>query len=216
MIWKYILLFHRLPFHFVDDVLCCAHKFLSDSLHLSFLLVNFILFLCLLDYPSLTQNCSSDLYLKTVLNGFQILTTENCWSMPLYFFFPPFKYTILYILNYSRHQLARVPGSIHIFVNSVNSHTNWTNITFSIENLGSRNKSGEDWGQEEKGTTKDKMVGWHHWLNGHEFEPAPGVGDGQGTLACCSLWACKELDMTERLNWADLRDKAMNSIDKVS
>ena len=44
------------------------------------------------------------------------------------------------------------------------------------------------------------MVGWHHRLDGHEFEPAPGVGDGQGGLACCSPWGCKELDMTERLN----------------
>jgi len=52
----------------------------------------------------------------------------------------------------------------------------------------------------EKGTAEDKMVGWHHQLNGHEFEQAPGVGEGQGSLACCSPWSCKELDMTERLN----------------
>ena len=44
------------------------------------------------------------------------------------------------------------------------------------------------------------MVGWHHQLNGHEFEQAPGVGDGQGSLACCSAWGCKEWDMTEQLN----------------
>ena len=55
--------------------------------------------------------------------------------------------------------------------------------------------------QEEKGMTEDEMVGWHHRLNGHEFEQALGVDDGQGSLACCSLWGCKELDMTERLNW---------------
>ena len=53
--------------------------------------------------------------------------------------------------------------------------------------------------QEEKGTTEDEMVGWHHRLNGHEFEPAPGVGDGQEGLACCSPWGRKESDMTERL-----------------
>ena len=46
--------------------------------------------------------------------------------------------------------------------------------------------AGKDWRQEEKGTAEDEMVGWHHWLNGHEFEQAPGVGDGQGSLACCS------------------------------
>ena len=54
--------------------------------------------------------------------------------------------------------------------------------------------------REEKRTTEDKMVGWHHRLNGHEFEQAPGFGDGQGSLACCSPWGYKELDTTEQLN----------------
>ena len=54
--------------------------------------------------------------------------------------------------------------------------------------------------QEEKGTTEDEMVEWHHRFNGHEFEQAPGDGEGQGSLACFSPWGCKELDMTERLN----------------
>ena len=61
--------------------------------------------------------------------------------------------------------------------------------------------AGKDWRQE-KGTIEDAVVGWHHWLYGHEFLPAPGVGDGQGSLVCCSLWGHKESDMTERLNWA--------------
>ena len=51
--------------------------------------------------------------------------------------------------------------------------------------------------QEKKGTTEDEMVGWHHPLNGHAFEQAPGVGDGQGGLACCSPWGRKESDTTE-------------------
>ena len=67
--------------------------------------------------------------------------------------------------------------------------------------LGKDPDTGKDWRQEEKGTTEDKTVGWHHWLEGHEFEQAPGVGDGQGSLVCCSPWGHKELDMTERLNW---------------
>ena len=62
---------------------------------------------------------------------------------------------------------------------------------------------GKVWGQEEKGTTEDEMAGWHHWLNGHEFGWAPGVGDGQGGLVCCSSWGHKESDMTEWLNWTD-------------
>ena len=60
--------------------------------------------------------------------------------------------------------------------------------------------AGKDWRQEEKGITEDEMVGWHHWLDGHEFEQIPGVGDGQGGLACCSPWGRKELDTTEWLN----------------
>ena len=62
--------------------------------------------------------------------------------------------------------------------------------------------AGKDWRQE-KGMTEDEMVGWPHWLNGHEFEQALGVGDGQGSLAWCSPWGHKESDTTERLNWTD-------------
>ena len=59
----------------------------------------------------------------------------------------------------------------------------------------------KDWRPEEKGTTEDETIGWHHWLDGHEFEKAPGVGDGQRSLACSSPWGCKESDTTEWLNW---------------
>ena len=62
----------------------------------------------------------------------------------------------------------------------------------------------DDWRQEEKGTTENEMVGWHHRLNEHEFEQVLGVGDGQGGLVYCSPWGHKELDMTERLNWTEL------------
>ena len=58
--------------------------------------------------------------------------------------------------------------------------------------------TGKDWRQEEKGMTEDEMVGWHHPLNGHEFEQASGDGEGQGSLECCSPWGHKELDTTER------------------
>ena len=61
--------------------------------------------------------------------------------------------------------------------------------------------AGKDWRQEEKGTAEDEMIGWHHRLNEHEFEQASEVGDGQGTLACCSPWGCKESDTTQWLNW---------------
>ena len=63
---------------------------------------------------------------------------------------------------------------------------------------------GKDWGQEEKGMTKDEMVGWRHQLDGHGFGWTPGVGDGQRGLACCDSWGHKESDMTEQLNWTEL------------
>ena len=64
--------------------------------------------------------------------------------------------------------------------------------------------AGKYWRQEEKGTTEDEMIGWHHWLDRDEFEQTLGVGDGQGSLACWSPWGCKKLDMTEWLNWTEL------------
>ena len=66
--------------------------------------------------------------------------------------------------------------------------------------------AGKDWGQEEKGTTEDEMVGWHHQLDGHGFECIPGVGDRQGGLACCGSWGRKESDTTEWLNWTELKE----------
>ena len=62
--------------------------------------------------------------------------------------------------------------------------------------IGKDPDAGKDWGKEEKGVTEDKMVGWHRWLNGHEFEQTPGDGEGQGSLVCCSLWDRKESDTT--------------------
>ena len=60
--------------------------------------------------------------------------------------------------------------------------------------------AGNDGRQEEKGMTEEEIVGWHHWVNGHEFEQTPGDGEGQGSLACCSPWGRKELDTTDRLH----------------
>ena len=65
--------------------------------------------------------------------------------------------------------------------------------------IGKDPDAGEDWSQEEEGTTEDEMIGWHHRLNRHEFEQAPGDGDGQGSLECCSPWIRKESDTTKQL-----------------
>ena len=64
--------------------------------------------------------------------------------------------------------------------------------------------AGKDWKREEKGMTEDEMNGWHHWQDGHEFEKALAVGNGQGSMACCSPWGHKESDMSEWLNWTEL------------
>ena len=70
--------------------------------------------------------------------------------------------------------------------------------------------AGKDWRQEEKGSTEDEMVGWHHRLDGHGFGWSPGVGDGQGGLVCCCSWGRKELDTTEQLNWTEINNNITN------
>ena len=76
--------------------------------------------------------------------------------------------------------------------------------------------AGRDWGQEEKGATEGEMAGWHHWLDGHESEWTPGVGDGQGGLACCDSWGHKESDTTERLNWTKLNWNSVSTLNLTS
>ena len=76
--------------------------------------------------------------------------------------------------------------------------------------IGKDSDAGRDWGQEEKGMTEDEMVGWHHWLDGRDFERTPGVGDGQGGLACWDSWGRKELDTTEWLNWTESFGSMLN------
>ena len=71
--------------------------------------------------------------------------------------------------------------------------------------IGKDFNAGRDWGREEKGMTEDEMAGWHHWLDECESEWTPGDGDGQGGLEYCDSWGCKESDMTERLNWTELK-----------
>ena len=75
--------------------------------------------------------------------------------------------------------------------------------------------AGKDWRQEEKGTTEDEMIGWHHWLNGHEFEQTLEDSEGQRSLICYSPWACRELYMTERLNNNTINMYVKNCIDLI-
>ena len=78
--------------------------------------------------------------------------------------------------------------------------------------IGKDSDAGRDWGQEEKGTTEDEMAGWHHRLDGHGFGWTLGVGDAQGSLACCNSWGHKELDTTKRLYWTELMVKVVKKI----
>ena len=73
-----------------------------------------------------------------------------------------------------------------------------------VDSLEKTLDAGKDWGQEEKETTEDEMAGWHHGLDERESEWTPGVGDGQGGLACCDSWGSKESDTTDQLNWTEL------------
>ena len=82
--------------------------------------------------------------------------------------------------------------------------------------IGKDSDAGRDWGQEEKGTTEDEMAGWRHWLDGREFEWTLGDGDGQGGLACCDSWGCKELDTTERWIWSDLIWKSFSKRNQMT
>ena len=85
---------------------------------------------------------------------------------------------------------------------------------FDVKNglIGKDPDAGKHWRQEEKEMTEDEMVGWHHGLYGPEFEQASGVGDGQGSLACCSPWGCNESDTTEWLKWTELRSHFKDSL----
>ena len=77
--------------------------------------------------------------------------------------------------------------------------------------IGEEPDAGQDWRQEEKGMTEDEMGGWHHQLNGHEFEQAPVDVFGQGSLECCSPWGRKESDMIEQLNWTEMKTVLLNA-----
>ena len=82
--------------------------------------------------------------------------------------------------------------------------------------IGKDPDTGKHWRQKETEVAKDEMVRWHHWLYGHEFEQAPGVGDGQGGLVCCYSWGCKELDTTEWLNWTECPGGPSFAQDEIS
>ena len=82
--------------------------------------------------------------------------------------------------------------------------------------IGNDPDAGKDWRQEKKGATGDEIIGWHHQLSGQEFEQALGVGDGQGSLVCCSPWGWKELSTTEWLNWKKKKTCLLNGLTKES
>ena len=104
-----------------------------------------------------------------------------------------------------------------VFIGKTDWCWSWNSITLSLHAkswlTGKDSDAGKDWEQEEKGMTEDEVAGWHQWLDGHESGWTPGVGDGQGDLACCDSWGHKESDTTEWLNWTELTRR--NLVGKV-
>ena len=135
--------------------------------------------------------------------------SQGCWSTPYNVYNHPSQYRITQVkpVNPKGIQpwifIGRTDAVVEAPILCLPDARSWL--------IGKDPDAGKDWGQEEKGITEDEMVGWHHRLDGHEFEQAPGVGDGQGSLACCSPWGDKESDMTEWLNWTELLEKTLES-----
>ena len=98
---------------------------------------------------------------------------------------------------YCRHSLYYWIFQVNGFSESLGLSKSWL--------IGKDSDAGRDWGQKEKGMTEDEMAGWHHGLDGREFEWTPGVGDGRGGLAWCNSWGRQESDTTEQLNWTELK-----------
>ena len=130
------------------------------------------------------------------------LDYEESWALKNWCFWTVILKTLESPLDYKETQLVHPKGDQSwIFIGRTDAEApilwppdakNWL--------LGKDPDAGKDWRQE-KGMTEDEMIGWHHWFDGHEFEEALRVGDGQGSLACCSPWGHKESDTTEWLNW---------------
>ena len=139
----------------------------------------------------------------------------------LIFFFKPTKLLLWWKEKKRTSVSVKIPISpthtLHFCVNMFSNFFKWRQELRTLELrekwaktkswlIGKDPDAGRDWGQE-KGMTEDEMAGWHHRLDAHEFGWTPGVGDGQGGLACCDSWGHKESDTTERLNWTEPRQR---------
>ena len=106
------------------------------------------------------------------------------------------------------HNLLKLKYKACILLNIQAIKVTWTSVLWPPHAkswlIGKDSDAGRNWGQEEKGVTEDEMAEWHHWLDGRESGWTPGVGDGQGGLACYDSWGHEELDRTEQLKWTDL------------
>ena len=139
-----------------------------------------------------------------------------CWSLFFFFFFTLFYFTILVRVPWTakRSNQSILKEIIPQYsLEGLMLYLQYFGHLYAKNWLTGKDADAEkDWRWEEKGRTEDEdeMVGWYLWLDGHEFGWTPGVGDGQGGLACCSPWGHKELDATEWLNWTELMYKINN------
>ena len=120
------------------------------------------------------------------------------------------KWTNIFVMGVPREEEAVIPSKAlwsswaqRLTPISLITGNSLHSATMTFPELQWANSTSCEFKKEEEGTTEDEMVGWHHPLSGYEFEWALGVGDGQGSLECCSPWGCKESDMTKWLNWTE-------------
>ena len=133
------------------------------------------------------------------------LDNKNCW-VPKNWCFQTvmLEKTLESPLDSKEIKLVHPKGKLTLNIHWKDWCWSWSSSTLppdaKIWLIGKDLDAGKEWRQEEKGTTENEMVDWHHQLNGHKFEQSPGNSEGQGSLACCSPWGLKQSDTTEWLN----------------
>ena len=162
---------------------------------------------------SLTGHCCNNVssFVTDVIDAYLNFTDShvyNLWSCCLFFFSSNALHYIftLHFWHIPSYLSVSLEGWLFSATSALGKKQKHTSSS-----IGKAPDAQKDWRQEEKGMTEDEMVGWYHRLDGHEFNQTLGVGDGQGGLACCSPWVCKESDMTwaTELKWTEMENREL-------